>query len=131
MARSKAHFLRFAAALPGLACALLLNACGSVSIGPLTGTSTVTSIQGNSANLSWTPVTQNTDGTALQDLAGYKVYYGNAPYAFTTEVTLANPNATSYVVNDLGTGTWYFAITAYTSSGSESAYSNIASKTID
>jgi hypothetical protein len=111
--------------------ALLLSGCGSVSIGPLSGTSGVTSLQSNSATLSWTPVTENTDGTPVQNLAGYKVYYGTSPDGFANEVTLADPSQTSYVVNDLATGTWYFAITAYTIGGAESAYSNTASKTIN
>jgi len=36
----------------------------------------------------------------------------------------------TYVVTDLTAGTWYFAITAYTNSGTESAQSNVGKKTI-
>ena len=31
------------------------------------------------AALSWTRPTQNTDGKALNDLAGYRVYFGTSP----------------------------------------------------
>jgi hypothetical protein len=36
----------------------------------------------------------------------------------------------TYTVTGLGQGTWYFAITAYTNTGLESALSNVGSKTI-
>jgi hypothetical protein len=130
MAPNATWIARSVASLSGLAFLLLVSACGGGSAGP-SATSNVASVQSNSATLSWAPVTENTDGTQVQDLAGYKVYYGNVPYQFTNEVTLANPALTSYVVDDLASGTWYFAITAYASDGTESQYSNVASKVID
>ena len=48
----------------------------------------------------------------------------------TNKVAITNPGLASYVVGNLGTGTYYFAITAYNSAGAESAMSNIGSKTI-
>ncbi|HEU4652719.1 MAG TPA: putative Ig domain-containing protein [Steroidobacteraceae bacterium] len=83
-----------------------------------------------SATLSWQPPTQNTDGSALNNLSGFKVAYGTSSSSLTNVVTLANPGLTSYVVTGLGSGTWYFAVTAYNSSGVESSLSNLASKTI-
>jgi Putative Ig domain len=80
--------------------------------------------------LSWTPVTQNTNGSAATDLAGYEVHYGSSPSAMNTVVTLANPSTTSYTVASLASGTWYFGITAYTSAGVQSALSNIGQATI-
>jgi hypothetical protein len=81
------------------------------------------------AILSWTAPTTNTDGSLLTNLAGYHIYYGTSPTALNEEVTIAN-GVTSYVIEGLTTGTWYFAVTSYTSGGAESAPSNIASKTI-
>ncbi len=43
---------------------------------------------------------------------------------------LPNPGLTSGMVEGLAPATWYFAVKAYTTSGAESARSNIASKTI-
>ena len=83
-----------------------------------------------SASLSWTPPTRNTDGTALTTLAGYKISYGTSASALSTVITVSNPGISSYVVDNLKTGTWYFAIKAYTSSGSESSTSTVASKSI-
>jgi hypothetical protein len=34
------------------------------------------------------------------------------------------------MISNLSTATWYFGVTAYTSSGAESTISNIASKTV-
>ncbi|HEY5807776.1 MAG TPA: fibronectin type III domain-containing protein, partial [Povalibacter sp.] len=78
---------------------------------------------------SWVAPTENTDGTALTTLAGYRVLYGTSASALNQTVELANPSLTSYVVDQLAPGTWYFAVKAYTSAG-ESAASNVASKTI-
>ena len=83
---------------------------------------------GNAA-LSWTAPTTNTDGSVLTDLAGYRIYYGSSPTALTSAVTVSN-GVTSYVIEGLTTGTWYFEVVSYTSTGAESAPSNIASKTI-
>lgn len=83
-----------------------------------------------SATLSWTPPTQNMDGSALTNLAGYRVYYGTSSSSLTNSVQLANAGLSRYTVENLSGGTWYFAIKAYTSSGVESAFSNVGSKTI-
>ena len=45
-------------------------------------------------------------------------------------VTLSNPSLTNYLVTNLSSGTWYFAITAYTANGMESRPSNVGHKTI-
>ncbi len=82
------------------------------------------------ATLSWTPPTQNTDGTPLTDLVGYNIYYGTNSTALSSKVALTNPGLTAYTVSNLSTGTYYFAITAVDSVGAESAQSNVGSKTI-
>jgi hypothetical protein len=87
-------------------------------------------VASNSASLSWAPPTQNTDGSALTDLAGYTVYYGTSSTDMTQTIELTNPSLTSYVVNDLPSGTYYFSIVAYSSDGTQSAQSNLGSKTI-
>ena len=82
------------------------------------------------ATLTWTAPTTNTDGSALTDLAGYHVYYGTSASALTTVVDVANPATMTYTVTDLASGTWYFAVNAYTTSGLQSALSNPVSKSI-
>jgi hypothetical protein len=83
-----------------------------------------------SATLSWTPPTQNTDGSAISNLAGYRIYYGNSAGSLTNSINVTNPGLTAYTVANLGSGTTYFGITAYTAGGVESGFSNIGSKTI-
>jgi hypothetical protein len=97
----------------------------------VTGTTGTTTPATGNATLSWVPPTQNSDGTALTNLAGFNIYYGTDSSALTQTIQVANPAALGYVITGLATGTtWYFAVTAYTSSGEESAHSAISSKTI-
>lgn len=83
-----------------------------------------------SASLSWTPPTQNTDGSSLTNLAGYRLYYGTSATALTQSIQIANPSVSTYVIDGLTPTTYYFAVRAYTSSGAESANSNVASKSL-
>jgi hypothetical protein len=90
------------------------------------GTTTTT----GSATVNWHPPTQNTNGSAITNLAGYTIVYGTNQSNLTSSVKLANPGLTSYVVENLAAGTYYFGVTAYNSAGGSSAVSSIASKTI-
>jgi len=83
-----------------------------------------------SATLSWTPPTQNTDGTAMSNLAGYHIYYGTSADSMTRTIQITNPGLTAYTIADLGVGTHYFGISAYTTAGTESDLSSIGSKTV-
>jgi hypothetical protein len=91
---------------------------------------TVVGTATGSAMLSWNPPTQNTDGSALTNLAGYRVYWGTSQNNLSNSVTLSNPGLSSYVVDQLTPATWHFALTAVNSAGVESAYSNTASKQV-
>lgn len=82
------------------------------------------------ATLSWTAPTTHTDGTPLTDLAGYKLRYGNASDTYPNTITIGNPGVTTYVVQSLASGTYYFVLASYDSSGVESANSSPVSKSI-
>jgi hypothetical protein len=82
------------------------------------------------ASLTWTAPIQNVDGSALTDLAGYRISYGTSATALAQTIQVANPSLTAYVIEDLPAGTYYFAVRAYTSRGTESANSNLASKAV-
>lgn len=86
----------------------------------------VTSIALGSVTLAWQPPTENTDGTQLTDLAGYRIYYGVDPQNLSDVIELANSSVTSYVVDNLTPDTWYFAASAYNTSGVESHLSSPA-----
>lgn len=83
-----------------------------------------------SATLSWTPPTQNEDGSTLTNLAGYRILYGTSSGALDRTIQVSNPGVTNYVIENLAQGTWYFAMKAYTSGGTESAQSSIVSKSV-
>ncbi len=107
----------------------------SVSDGSLTASLaafslTVQAVATGSATLSWTPPTQNTDGSPLTNLAGYKIYWGPTAGNYPNSVTVNNPGLSTYVVDSLVPGTYFFAASALNASGVESALSGTASKTI-
>jgi hypothetical protein len=82
-----------------------------------------------SAVLNWTPPTTNTDGSSLT-LGGYKVLYGKSSGQLDQAITITNPSVSTWTVENLTSGTWYFAIVAVNGSGTESAPTNVASTTI-
>lgn len=82
------------------------------------------------ALLAWQPSTQNTDGSVLTNLAGYRVNWGVSATALTQSAQIASPSTTNYTVTNLTPGTWFFGVKAYTSQGAESSLSNIVSKTM-
>lgn len=106
------------------------SSTGSSSTGSSTGSSPSTPPATGTASLSWSAPTTNSDGSALTDLAGYHIHYGTSASSLTNEVNVASASAVSYQVSNLATGTWYFAVTSYTSSGLESSLSTVVSKTI-
>jgi hypothetical protein len=82
------------------------------------------------ATLTWLPPTENADGTTLTDLAGYQIRYGRSREDMSSVIELTNPSLSVYMVEQLSSGTWYFAVAAVNTSGATSDLSNIASKTI-
>lgn len=111
-------------------------ASGTQDLAPITlsGTYTLTLActwpGNNTAILEWTAPTQNTDGTALTNLAGYKIQWGTSAGTLSNTFTLAQPAATTYTVTGLTPATWYFGIRAYNSANVESDLSGIVSKTV-
>ena len=91
---------------------------------------TVQATANGSATLTWLPPTENTDGSALTNLAGYKVYWGSSQGNYPNSTTLNNAGLTSYVVENLVPGIYFFAVTAVNATGAESQQSNSATKTI-
>jgi hypothetical protein len=111
--------------------ALLLAACGG---GGTEGGQEVV------ATLSWTPPTENTDNTPLEDLAGFRLYIGDSPSRLQPvadipagqtrfEITSGDVfSASNLFGSGSGGVTVYFALTAYNSLHIESSLSEIVSK---
>ena len=93
-------------------------------------TITVANPAAGSATLLWTPPTQNLDGTALTNLAGFHIYYGISANTLTQMVSVGDPASTTYTMANLPQGTWYFAVAAYTADQVESDLSAVVSKSI-
>jgi len=91
----------------------------------------VSSTSSGAVTLLWVAPTQNTDGSTLTDLSGYKIHYGTNSSALSQTVTLNNPGLTTYVISNLSPGTYYFAMTSLNSSGIESDASVQVSKVVN
>jgi len=82
------------------------------------------------AQLTWKPPTQNTDGSALTNLAGVRIYYGTSAANLSKSVQVAGSSATTYTISGLATGTWFFGAKSYTTAGTTSAMSTVVSKAV-
>ena len=124
--------------LSGTPCAADVGTYAAITISVTDGTNsvalpayalTVTQAVNGQITVAWTAPQQNTDGSALTDLAGYRIYYGNSPSNLTNVVTVGT-NVSSYVVQNLAAGTYYVAMTSLNAQGVESAQSTVASKVL-
>ena len=80
--------------------------------------------------LSWVAPTQDSDGTPLMDLAGYKICYGTSSQNYSHEININSPGMTTYVMDNLVPDTYYFAATSFNASGVESDFSREAVRTV-
>jgi hypothetical protein len=83
-----------------------------------------------SVSLSWVAPTQNADGSALTNLAGFRIHYGTSAASMDTTIDVAGTSVLTHLVDNLQPATWYFAVSAYTATGAESDWSGIVSKRI-
>jgi hypothetical protein len=108
------------------------NGSSSASLTPFTiqvkGASSQSGAE--SIKLSWAAPTKNADGTPITDLAGYHIYFGPSASELTTKIDVAGAMSTTYVIEGLRSGTYYFSLVAYNSAGLDSGRSNIADQTI-
>ena len=100
------------------------------SVGTVTKVTTPIKTVNGVATLDWMPPTENNDGSALTNLAGYTVYYGTDRNDLSQSVKVSNPGLASYTVTGLTSGTWYFAVTSYSADGVESTRTTTVSTTI-
>ena len=109
--------------------ALLFSGCpGGVQVTP--GSTTAAGAASGSVTLSWSAPTTDTDGEPVAGLAGYRIYMGADPSDLALRAGVSGAASTSFEVSGLAPGTYYFAVTAYNDSGTESEKSNIGSKTL-
>jgi hypothetical protein len=86
--------------------------------------------------LSWTAPTENTDGTPLTDLAGYKIYWRQSTveaYTDAKSITINDPAVLNYGILSMSLpsdGYYSTVITAFNALGNESEFSTEANFTI-
>jgi hypothetical protein len=107
-----------------------LAATLGAAVGGLTALCAPCEANTGNVTLEWTAPTQNSDGSVLTNLAGYVLQYGTNPSALTQIIKVTNPGLTSYVLDNLPSGTWYFAFTSFTTNGAQSTESAVVSTTI-
>jgi hypothetical protein len=90
----------------------------------------VLALANGKATVSWTPPTENTDGSSLGNLAGYRIVYGRSADQLVESISVDNAGLSSYTVENLSTGTWYFGVVAVNAAGMESEVSSLATKII-
>jgi hypothetical protein len=136
---SWAAFNTSTGALTGTPSASQVGSYGNITISVSDGRATtslaafaiaVVDVSNGGAALTWTAPTSNTDGSTLSNLAGYRISYGTNASALTQTVQISNPSVTTYSLSNLSPGTYYFAVRAYTSNGTESNNSNVSTKVI-
>jgi hypothetical protein len=88
---------------------------------------TVTPLAAAAVTVSWTAPVENSDGSPLLDLAAYTIYYGRAAGDYAHAVAVPDPGATSHLIENLASGSWFFAVSASDSTGNESEHSSVAS----
>lgn len=124
-----ASFSTSTGALTGTPTAAVVGTTSNIVISVSDGTNTVSlaafSITVSqaataSARVTWTAPTTNTDGSTLADLAGFRIYYGASAGALNSSADAAGAATRAFTIGSLLPGTYYFSITAYNSTGTES-----------
>jgi hypothetical protein len=133
---SWAKFDRSTGALTGLPAATDAGDFGGIVITVADGTSTaalapftIAVASGSSAvaTVSWTAAEP---GAGATESAGYMLYYGTSAAGMTHVITVADPVETTYVVQNLSPGTWYFAVASYSRNDVQSSLSPTVAVTL-
>jgi hypothetical protein len=122
---------------------LILSGCNDDTQAPATGTAPSSAGSANNstsssannpsaatgtASLSWLSPPANSTGKL--EVEGYHIYFGSSAQDLTHVVNVESPGATSFVINNLPPGTWYFGIASYNAEKVESGMSAIVSAAI-
>jgi len=122
----------------------LAQPAGAAHVQPASGKQTRPQKKTRPVTLTWNAPETNTNGTPLDDLAGYRIHYGKKPHTYTEILEVGIDDADlrcstidesdedeiegaiecTYVLCGLDRGSYYFAVTAINSAGSESKPSN-------
>ena len=68
--------------------------------------------------MTWAAPSLNTDGSALTDVSGFRVYYGTSAGNLSKSADVAGASTRSYLVNGLSAATtYYFAVATKNAAG--------------
>lgn len=81
-------------------------------------------------NLSWTPATQNVDGTAYTNAAGYELYQAPTAAGVPTATPTTLPNGSSATLTNVPAGPRYFGLKSKSTTGATSAMSGLANTNV-
>ena len=73
---------------------------------------------------------QSADGTPLIDLASYRIHWGTQSGIYPNLLQVDSPGVSSFVIDGLAAGNYFFAVSAVDTSDNESQVSNEASGTV-
>jgi hypothetical protein len=83
------------------------------------------------ALIRWTPPSDTIDGSPFPGISGYRLEYGQSPNALLQVIDIDNIGVTSYVVDNLTPGAWYFHVIVYDQDGLESEASTLVQKIVE
>ncbi|MCF6236510.1 MAG: putative Ig domain-containing protein, partial [Gammaproteobacteria bacterium] len=84
------------------------------------------------ATISWTAPTKNADGSELNDLDGYRIYYGpTKARQYENKTEQFGIGIDSYMIENLQLPEYFFSMTAIDTLGNESEYSKSVNKQVD
>ena len=78
-------------------------------------------------DLEWSPPTENVDGSPVDDLNGFTIYWGGSAGTYPFSQAVPDPTATTYTlpISNVQSGaSLYVVMTASDQAGNESGYSN-------
>ncbi|MDH5515507.1 MAG: putative Ig domain-containing protein, partial [Gammaproteobacteria bacterium] len=109
---------------------IVISVTDGTDVASLPGFSIQVNASLGSISLAWTAPAMRADGSSLSlaDIDAYRVYYGPAQGNYTNSVTINDGSATSAVINNIQTGTWYVVMTTIDVNGLESGQSAAISK---
>jgi hypothetical protein len=99
--------------------ALLVTGCQSSEPDASPAATSAAPAGPGTVTVSWAAPVENEDGTPLVDLAGFRLRHGSKYGAYTSEITINNPGATSERVSGLAPGLHYFVVSAIDREGQE------------
>lgn len=97
---------------------------------PFTLTATAAAASGQ-VRLRLVAPTEREDGSALTNLAGYRLYWGTSAGNYPHELEVGLADGPVVTLSELAAGTYYLVATAYDSGGVESRYSPMLEATVN